>query len=636
MRNKTLQVASLNLFHSVLNIDGGRRVPLSYLAKYGIILVCNSSILNDINKGLADLIIENLGIKSSDWIQSFHKTWNKVSKASLGQLIAEQLINYFSTYGMESLGLESFNYVPVEKVFVDMDNAPSLESFKVVRVIDEDELKSNTLSFVQSVKSPNRDSIEYIKDLIIFVKDIDVDSIKSFEIKTIYCNINNIVPSDGSDFLRYIIYKASSGSLTTLVKDKKTIELLKLFSRNVIAEQLFKKADLKKLSESFYRFKPLFLAFKQNKRLASKINKIRRYAVSNHKPLSGFVVSNIMNLLSHNRKEDAIKVIEKADIRELVKLVNFANYESNAREHVYNIRNGKVYVNVTCDNSVNNIIRKDNLSWLANFCKEKLKSILNNFYLGKVFYIPEGIEYPVPVSEKQMMDTLPYGTRIKLPKDANAICIGGHWVNQDKRIDLDFHLNSFETSFGWNSNYRSPDRDILFSGDMTNAPAPNGAVEAYRISSSVKDPYFLSVNVYNTEGEIPFELVFTKDITSECNFCKNSDSVISAVMNPENFISPLIKLKTHSKEEMIGFYHDMSFILYGGELSRHSVPHKEFIRNMLNASMCRCEFMMTMREFIELAGGKVVSNSKNELKDYVDLSMDHLTNKTLINIVDKI
>lgn len=629
---KNLQTASIKLLHAVLDVASEQKVPFSYLTQYGIILVDKSGLVKEIDKKLAKLIIDNLGIKSSDWIQSFHKSWDKVATAPIEQLIAEQILNYFSTYGMESLGFDSLNYIPVEKIFIDLENAPSLESFTVVRIISEGELETEIRNLVCTIKSPNRDSIEYIKYLMCVVKDIDIDSIKSFELKIIYCDIHNKVPFDCQDFLRFAIYKSSDSTITTIVKDKKTIELLKGFANSEQAESMFEDANLKKLSESFYRFKPLFLAFKKNKSIASKINKIRRYAVNNHKPVSGFVVSNLMNLLSQDRKEDVIKVIEKADIRELVKLINFANYEVNARDHIYSIRNGKVFVKIEGEDKGENIIRRSNLSWLGVVCKDRLKVLLNNVYSGKVFYIPECVDYVVPVSEKQMLDTLPYGTRINLPKDAEAICIGGHWINQNRRIDLDFHLNSLNLSFGWNSSYRSSDNGILFSGDMTDAPEPNGAVEAFRISKSVKDCYLLSVNEYNTTGEVPFELLFTKDITPECVFTKYSHSMLSTVMNTENAIAPKINLKVHDKEEIIGFYYDRTFILYGGEIGGgNCVPKKKYMPSFTNAIFERCKSMMTLKEFIELGDGKVIITQQEKPESCIDLSIGNLTNTTLLN-----
>lgn len=634
IKDNSLQIASLKLLHTVKNTCNHCTVTFSKLVKYGVVPVSNSGIVEEIDAELADLIISTLGIKPVEWASSFHKSWDKVATASIEQLVAEQIVHYFSTYGMESIGFSSVNYIPVEKALINLDSVPSIDAFTVVHVLTDDEFKHEIINYICNVSAPHKDSIGYITRLARYVSDIDVDSIKSFEVKTIYCDINNTVPSDSQNFLRLAIYKASNGNITSIVKDKRTIELLKSFSTTLIAESMFEHADLTKLSESFFRFKPLFLAFKDNKHLANKINKIRRLANTNHKPVTGFTVSNLMNLLAIGKKDDAVKVIEKASIRELVKLINFARYETVAKDHIYSIRNGKIFVKIEDENNNINIVRLTNLLWLNDTCTNQLKLVLNNFYLGKVFYIPDCIEYAAPVSEKQMSDVLPYGTKVNLPKDANAICIGGHWFNTDaKRIDLDFHLNSVNGSFGWNSNYRSTENDILFSGDMTDAPKPYGAVEAFRISSKVKDAYILSVNIYNTSGEVPFDLLFTKDVTSECDFKSKSNDMISAVINSENTIAPKLNFKVHEREEVIGFYKDKSLILYGGDIcGGHRIPNKQFMQNVLNTSIAKCDSMMTMKEFIELAGGKVTSELSKDI--FIDLSPSKLTSTTLFDVLE--
>ena len=636
------QIAALKLFHSVVDVKSTNTIDFNKLVKYGILVVDNKGLVETIDSNLANLIINTLGLKTVDWTKSFHKSWDKVATAPLDQLISEQILNYFSTYGLESLGLESLNFVPVEKILVDLDTKPSIDSFTVVRLLSIDELKSAITDYLTSTKAPHRDAIEYIRTLLPLVNGIDIDSIKSFEIKIMYCDLNNVVPVNAQDFLRFMIYKASNGVKTTIVKDNETINLLKNFSHNYMAEDLFAVADLDALSESFYRFKPLFLAFKDNHNLSPIINKIRRLAVKNHKPITGFTVSNLMNLLAQNRKTDAKLVIAKADNRELVKLINFANFElSYSDNHIYNIRNGKMFVKV--DNEVYNTnIRIDNIKWLFAQCKAQLISNLGLVFNDYTFYIPNGMKYVAPVSEKQMLDTLPYGSKVYLPKDAKAMCISGHWVNDTRysksgmrengRIDLDFHMNSAYDSIGWNSNYRT--NDILFSGDMTNAPAPNGAVESFRINANIKEPYELSINIYNGSDNIPYELLFTKDITSKCNFRKNSDSMISAVVNPKNAIAPKLNLHVQENGSVIGFYHNNAFTIYGGGLggNRH-VPDRDMMISALNASIARCDTMMDIIELISLAGGNIVHDIPKDI-DYIDLSTGNLTPSTLFDIVD--
>lgn len=638
--NTEVQTAAIKLFHSVVEtpITNDYSINLSGLIKYGILPVNNNGVVTALNTDVARLLIDTLGLKATEWTASFHKSWDKVATASIEQLVAEQIINYIGSYGMEALGLTALNLVPVEKILVDLDEKPALEAFTVVRVLTEDELKAEFVDFLQSVKAPHRDSIEYIKTLLPMVKDIDVDSIKSFEIKIIHCDLNNCVPVNGQDFLRFAIYKATSGQITTVVKDTATINILKNFANTKLAEKLFELADLEVLSESFYRLKPLFLAFKENKKIAPKINKIRRYATINHKPMTGFAVKDLMNLLSQNRREDAIKVIERADIRELIKLINFANYELTSKDHIYNIRNGKMFVKV--EEESNTTIRIENIKWLLVTCKNQIKTRLNGAFDGITFYIPDGLKYVAPVSEKQMLDVLPYGSKVIIPDDAEALCIGGHWFNDktlssDGRIDLDFHLTSVAGSFGWNSGYRSSTNDVLYSGDMTNAPAPNGAVEAFRLSSDLNVPYQLSINIFNTRGTIPYELIFTKDVTSECRFSKNEDSMISAVINPANAIAPKLQLKVHESGEIVGYYYKKAFTVYGGGIGgNRRVPNAELMLKALEASIKRCDAMMDIVEFIKLAGGNVVRNVSDDLTQYVNLSMSNLTITTLFDVVD--
>ena len=236
------------------------------------------------------------------------------------------------------------------------------------------------------------------------------------------------------------------------------------------------------------------------------------------------------------------------------------------------------------------------------------------------------------------MGILPYGTKIILPEDAKALCIGGHWFNTNKRIDLDFHLNSLNQSFGWNSNFRDDNNNILYSGDMTNAPKPLGAAEVFRISNTkhIKDAYFLSVIGFNTNNndEVPFDLIITKDIIDLCYFKSKNYEFVSAVINPENAISPKINLTLHSKEELIGFYYKNTFTMYGGELgNKHCIPRRDLINNVLKTSFDRTNTMMRVKEFIELAGGKVV-HSQDETQQYIDLSLKNITTSTFFDLLE--
>lgn len=629
------QIAAIKLFHAV--VDTPHEVTTNYkdMFNYGVILVTQQGTLADLEAEAARLVKDTLGLKPVNWAQSFHKSWDKVATASIEQLISEQLLNYFSTYGLESKGLRSLNYVPVEKILTNLDEKPAIEAFTVVHVLSADELRDKFIGYLKTTKAPNRNSVECIKALLPLAEGVRVDDIKSFEIKIMYCDLYNLVPTEAQDFLRFAVFKATNGTTTTLVKDDETIEVLKLFARTSLAVKMFESADLTSLSKSFHRFKPLFLAFKANEQLASVINKIRRLAVRNHQPVSGFTVSNLMNLLAQNRKSDAVEVISKADHRELIKLINFARQEMSLQAHIYNIRNGKVFVKAPAE-SMSTPMYQSNITWLHEVCLNRLKANLNNTFSSKIFYIPEGIVYAAPVSEKQMLDMLPYGSKILIPSGAKALCISGHWFNKSpiERVDLDFHLESAIKSIGWNSNYRTSNNSILFSGDMTDAPKPYGAVESFRISRSIDVPYVLSVNDFTGYGNVPYEILFTKDITDECNFTSDVKELVSAVVNPANAVAPTLKLRMSGSDNTIGYYCDAAFTICGGNLSKtRRVPDKELAVQALQAFMARYESIFTIEDLITLAGGTVVHQIPTE-GEYVDLRLSNLTASALFDVVD--
>lgn len=143
------------------------------------------------------------------------------------------------------------------------------------------------------------------------------------------------------------------------------------------------------------------------------------------------------------------------------------------------------------------------------------------------------------------------------------------------------------------------------------------------------------MNVYNTSCEILFKLLFTEDITSECDFSSYSSDMISVVINPENALTPEINLMIHGKGCIIEFYSDNSFILYGRDIcGGNRVPNKQMMKSVLNAIINKCSTIMTIREFIELAVCKVIDTKSELIGSCLDLSLGKLTTRTLFDLLD--
>ncbi|GAG61286.1 unnamed protein product [marine sediment metagenome] len=90
---------------------------------------------------------------------------------------------------------------------------------------------------------------------------------------------------------------------------------------------------------------------------------------------------------------------------------------------------------------------------------------------------------------------------------------GVHWENVGSgQIDLDLSLLSPTTGkLGWDAGYRSESGDILYSGDVTTAPKPDGATELFYVKKQLKDEFIFFVNYYNYDPDIlPFSIFRSK------------------------------------------------------------------------------------------------------------------------------
>lgn len=74
-------------------------------------------------------------------------------------------------------------------------------------------------------------------------------------------------------------------------------------------------------------------------------------------------------------------------------------------------------------------------------------------------------------------------------------------------------------------------------------------------------------------------------------------------------------------------------LLYSGDIcGGRRIPNKQLMQNVLNASIAKCDSMMTIKEFIELAGGTVTHEFSKKIS--VDLSPSKLTSTTLFDVLE--
>ena len=218
-----------------------------------------------------------VGLTPEEINSSFHKSWDKVRDASDEQLFIEQITHYITTYGFEAVGVykESSIYIPNEKLEI-----PSLkEGLKLVVIngLTKKELKEKLLNLLSGI-ALKEDTMRDVVEVAIFVEfdEKDIEKIQNKEAKVMMYDYLGKVPSDPIEFLRYVIFKTIGKSL--LIKSPGVIAQIKE-AEHLGVVRLFQEYDLDKLSSIFYRYKPLFLAFRSQKKLKQIITKVTRLAI---------------------------------------------------------------------------------------------------------------------------------------------------------------------------------------------------------------------------------------------------------------------------------------------------------------------------------------------------------------------
>jgi len=568
------------------------------------------------------IIAKEIALTAEQMNSSFHKSWKKIKEASIEQLVIEQLIHYFTAYDFEALGIYDKDsvYIPNEKLELPDSEGITLT---VIRGYTKAELKEKILALLQTGVALKEDTINDVINIALFVDidDSDISSIKNKETKIILYDYLDLFPSNPSEFLRYVIYKSTDKTL--LIKDRATLEAIKA-SKNISALKLFNKYKMKygleKLAEIFNRYKPIFLAFKTNSGLCTIINKIRKLAKTYHKPMPEDYLNEITAKLKNDVKIDIDKLkaeLVRVNLFRRIRLAYALKFRTKSPESIlYRIRNGQGWAE---DFQFKN---KKKAGEILNIV---LDSIVDGIKVrNKKIYIPKHIVYMLPATEKQFTDYFPSGTYISIPRD---MIVGIYWENvNDNRIDLDLSMINQNGKIGWDSGYRTEDRTVLFSGDMTDAP--NGASELFYVKKQKMDSYILFVNYYNYDDsvEIPFKIIVAKEKAK--NFGQNY------MVNPDNVLS-IAKTKIMQKQKILGlltvttkecrFYFTevnigKSITVSGNPFVEHSKQYLfDFYRNTIS-----------LNDILAKAGNQIVQDSK---KYDIDLSPENLEKNTIIDLL---
>jgi hypothetical protein len=365
--------------------------------------------------------------------------------------------------------------------------------------------------------------------------------------------------------------------------------------------------NIKNLSKIFYRFKPLFLAFK-NKINAHIINRIRKMAKVNHKPLKiGLwedVISKKKNVFEIAKRIDELSNFKK--IR-LMQAINVALY-SEEKSKVYIIRNGSSYVR----NNYNPTYDKEYLKKLYSIIEDSLVESLKT--KSCKVHLPDNFNIALPSSEKSFVGNYPFGSSVKFNKN---FVVGIYWQNDWGTYDYDLSFINFNGErIGWNANYYN-NEGVTYSGDMTIAN-PN-AVETMFIPNGCPDSTVM-VNQYYGSQKSKFRFFVAQEYMDVKN-------IHNRMVNPNNIVLDTMVDVNNEKQKTVGLIHNNTFYfmnLRSGNkiVSSSSLHNIEFIKTMCERTKC----FIDLRTILSKANFKFVD------KENCDIDFENVEKDVIINL----
>lgn len=601
---------------------------------------------------LVRIVSDEIGLTPDQMNSSFHKSWGKVRDTPLFNLVQEQIFHYMTTYGYEAMGTydKGSVFIPNEKLEI-----PQLKDgikLTIIKGYTKKQLREKLLKILESgmaLKSLD-EVIEVAKYVELTEKEVSL--IRNKEARIRLYVIMDLLPTDPVEFLRYMLFNTTEKTL--IIVNHKTISLIKESESDVVG--LFNEYDgvagYKRLAEIFFRFKPLFLAFKSHGGMTTIINRISKLAPKYHKPMKQSFLNNVTGMLKRGEKISTAKFneeLERVNIWRKIRLAQSLSYRmSGSKSIMYKIRNGKAFA-TTLD--------FDNIEGTRKAYTVILNSIAGDLkhLKGKEFYIPENITYALPATEKQFTGNIPSGTYISIPDN---MIFGVWWENQkvgeskkllpheqyayetgdvrfgrydthngQRRIDLDLHSMSLKSGHvGWNSSYRSDNNSVLFSGDITDAP--NGASELLYINKDYDDVVLLTLNYFNFDPKlpVPYKIIVAEERPNGFgeNYTVNPNNVRCIVKTEIDVNQKVIGLGTVKDGECRFYFSETAL---GDTIAVKGGEYVDLARDYLANYATN---QITFNEILDLVGAKIVTEPT---KKSIDLSLEALETDTFINLL---
>lgn len=625
-----MQTATLRLFSAIQVVDRGqkstsqdvheRTVPNGYILHPSI----------QASEKLLATIESIVGISGEKANAAFHKSWAAVRDTPIEILVVQQVLHYITTYGFEALGIFENETVFIPHEALDLPEIKENIPLTVIRAMDAQEILEAIINLGSGVALAQ----ETLDDIMTIVKgnyydDSLVRKIRNRELSTLLYDFYDLAPEEPEEFLRFLVRKLTGESL--LIKNDALIDKIKN-SGPAFLDALIKIAP-PNLGSIFYRYKPLFLAMKSISGDKTFFNRLRKQANKLHKPLPEDYLNSITAQIKHGELDMGVleQRLEGASVFRNIRLayalrvrLNFNTRCRDTHPIVYRIRNGRGWVTET-----------DWPKGLTTTTTQALEIVLGSISRdirknveGKTIYIPPNIHYSLPATEKQFTGHLPTGSFVSVPRD---MIVGIHWQNNPHRVDLDLSLLGNDGKIGWDGVYRSHLKEIYYSGDVTNAPAPDGASELFYIKKDQPLAYVLMANYYNFSQGDEVEANILVGHEDPSRFDKSymidvSNIIASATINitrRQNILGLVANVNGDNRFYFANVSVGNSITSRIDEQARQS---REYLTNSLVGSL-------ELRDVLITAGAVVVDEKPRG--EYVDLSPQALDKTTIMDLITK-
>ncbi|CAF0714974.1 unnamed protein product [Brachionus calyciflorus] len=566
----------------------------------------------------------------SDFSQTFYKTWDDVKRMDRFEQFCDQIIYYLTRYN------------PNDDIQPDIPKV-LIENLKPILPITPDEASKKCMDMLASGIALTQDTIKCIFDVFDkcdYTQKININLIKNREARIMAFKVLSKLPADPTEFLRYLIYLATDSLL--LIKNTETYQSIVKSTLDV--SKMINEFGITKLATIYSRYKTLFLAFKHaNKENIHVINRLTKKSKNVKTKPKNDDANYFQTLLGKTDGVNKDKLIEKLkdlnNFKKIALLETINLYLLELDYRVFSIRNSKIWVKLEDKNEETKVekkIKKPTVTFPLPFkkyktskqligCKDKnrLKEIYSIVYdslilsikskytpnENKVFRLPNECILTAPRSEKSFVGEYPFGSSLTL-NNKDAI-IGISWDLDDNAADLDLSLlNMNNQKIGWNARFKDSKSQILFSGDIVEAPG----TELIFASNGFDFDAGVYINLYRMQNgkdssKASFKFYVANEEIQDNKLTRN-------YMIDPNHIKFSTKIAMESKEMLIGFVTEGKFIFstFRSNDSRVSYGNK-YNQKVIQFSLIAQKCHLKLRDILLDAGFKQSTSDQRETLD---------------------